>query len=139
MSQFEEKYKGVSIAKLAKAMVKLRDKHDKQKEAAALTWSEVDYLRFIAIPKALDSAGLESVKVPGVGRVGLRPDASCKTIDPIALVDWLKDHDHGDLAKPTVNSSSLKALIKELIREGEEIPGDDIIEFKPFEFAVITK
>lgn len=36
--------------------------------------------------------------------------------------DWLRGHEYGSLIKETVNSSSLSAVAKEMMQEGEELP-----------------
>ncbi len=136
---YQAKYEGFDVNKLAKAMVKTREAHDKQKEKTSEIWHEHDYLRMIAIPKMLESMNISSCAVKGVGKVGVRQDASCRTRNADALAEWLQSHDHGDIIKSAVNGSTLKALMKELLREGEELPDSDIVSFEPFEFAVITK
>lgn len=136
---YQAKYEGFDINKLAKAMKKTKEQHTKQKEKTAEIWHEHDYLRMIAIPKMLESMNLTSCAVKGVGKIGVRADASCRTVNPDALAEWLNENDHADIIKSAVNGSTLKALMKELLREGEPMPDSNIVSFEPFEFAVITK
>ena len=136
---FKEKYEGYQASDLAKKFVMLRDRHTELKEQAAVIWHEVDYLRFDAIPEALETENVESIKVKGVGRVGTRIEASCKTIDKALLRQWLLEHEAEELISEAINASSLKAFIAGRIRDGQDIPGSEIIEFKPFVVATVTK
>ncbi len=54
-------------------------------------------------------------------------------------MDWFRGHDLDDMIQEVINASTLKAFIREQIREGNEIPGDDLIEFSTYTVATITK
>lgn len=99
-----------------------------------------DTLRKVAIPDKLEDMGLDSVKVKGVGTVSKRFDAYCTVKGGMAheLQIWLQERGDGDLIKPFVNPSSLKAYMKELFDEGEEIP-EAYVNFSPYTKVVITK
>ena len=80
------------------------------------------------------------MKVEGVGRVGLTSDlyASIAPDQKGAAYEWLSDNGHGDVVQPTVNSSTLKALMKSIIKSGKEIPSE-LFKVTPFTRASITK
>ena len=136
---YQAKYEGFDINKLAKAMQKTKEKHSQAKDKASEIWHEHDYLRMIAIPKMLESMNISSCKVKGVGTIGTRADASCKTLNSDDLAEWLKTNDLGDIVKSAVNGSTLKAVMKQRLKDGESLPDSNIVSFEPFEFAVITK
>ena len=139
MKSFEEKYAGMKVAELGARYLALREAHQQLKDQAAVVWHEVDYLRFTAIPDGLEAENNESVKVEGVGRIGTRIESACKTIDKDALRDWLVANEAEDLISEAINASSLKAFISQRIRDGQPIPGSEIVEFKPFVVGTVTK
>lgn len=137
--EMKEKYEGLSLKQAAKKLQSLRIKHDKQKTAAAETWKEVDYLRLTLIPKLMDEIGTDNIRLEGIGRLSIRVEASCSTLDKEGLFNWLSENGHDELMSSTVNSSTLKAFVLNQIRDGEEIPNSDIIKFSTYEMATITK
>jgi hypothetical protein len=139
MTDFKEKYEGLDLAQLARKFKMLRDKHADLKDKAAEVWKEVDYLRLEVIPEKMQETDTETILIKNVGRLSTRVEASVKTNDKELLRDWLIEHDAEQLMSVTVNSSSLKAYIMNRIRGGEDIPGADILEFKPFTMATLTK
>lgn len=139
MIDYEYKYVGSTIADLAGAMKRLNEQHAEIKKQAAVVWAEYDYLRMQAIPKKMADMDIESVKIAGVGRLSIRQEAGCKTLNKGALMEWFREHDLADMIQEVVNASTLKAFVREQIREGGEIPGEDVIEFNPYDVASITK
>jgi len=139
MNDYKDAYKGAGIQQLGMSFNKLRIKHQALKDKAAEVWAEVDHLRFTAIPDKMNEEGIQTVTIKGVGRLSLRQEASCSTIDKAALFKWLEENDAADMMSNTVNSSTLKAFIVGRIREGESIPDDTIIKFGAYDMATITK
>lgn len=137
---YRKKYAKSKIHNLGAALAKLRRIHLAAADKNALVWAEVDYLRLTRIPELLDEMGITSVKLKGIGTLGTRFEASCKTEDKEALLKWLRKYGYEDLiSTDTVNSSTLKSFITNQIREKEKIPPASIVKFTPFEMAVITK
>ena len=131
-----DEYKDMSIAQLASHMKSVKEDLEVSKAHTSGLQKEWDTLRKIVIPEKLDEMGLDS----GVGTVSKRYDAYC-TIVPGAqdsLQIWLQERGDGDIVKPTVNSSTLKAHMKELFSEGEEIP-EAYVNFSPYTYVAITK
>lgn len=106
------------------------------KEAGAL----YDYLRLAAVPERFDQEGIANVKVDGVGRVQLAGDLYAGIIkgQEEQAFTFLDDNGRGDVVKKTVNSSSLKAILKGMITKGEEIPAE-LFKAEPFTRASIVK
>lgn len=104
----------------------------KKKELQA----EIDKLRLHEIPNEMSSRDTTSLKGEW-GRCTLTTDISVSVADQIRLQEWLKDNEFGDLIKETVNSSTLKAWVKEQLVAGTELPG--FINISPFSRAVLYK
>ena len=109
------------------------------KSAEAEAQKAFDKIRKQELPDLLEELGVESMRVKGIGTVSLATDAytSLKKENKPAGFKWLKDNGYGDVIKDDVNSSTMKALLKDLVRQGIEFP-DDIFTFTPFTYAKIT-
>jgi hypothetical protein len=57
--------------------------------------------------------------------------------DREALYKWLEEHGNESLITDTVNSSTLKAFVKKLIKEGKEVP--DMVNIHPYQQASLVK
>lgn len=99
-----------------------------------------DYLRLALVPERFEEDGISNMKVEGVGRVQLAGDLYAGIIkgNEERAFEWLGDNGRGDLVKQTVNSSSIKAVLKKMLTEGEEIPAD-LFKAEPFTRASIVK
>lgn len=99
-----------------------------------------DLVRIGIMPERMDEEGFDSMTVTGVGRVTLTADvfaSIAKGMKPLAF-EWLGDHGHGDLIQPTLNASSLKALAKRMLKDGDPLP-EDYFNVSPVTRASITK
>lgn len=110
-------------------------------EEVAAGWSKVyDHISTKVVPDRMADEGITNIKVEGIGRVELRPDIWTQTKDPVRLKAWLEEQGLGDIVVPTVNGSTLKALIREQMRkEDGSVPGEDIVSVTPYTRAVIVK
>jgi len=79
-----------------------------------------------ALIELMDANGATSTaKYDGVGYVSLGTPAlyaSCTKDNEEELFSFLKQQAREDLIKPTVNSRSLSAFVKEIISSGHEVP-----------------
>jgi len=135
-----DRYSKFSLADLAEAMRSVKTALDAAKIDQAAIQKEFDLLRLKVIPEKMDDEGMTSVKIKGIGRLTITGDMYAgiqKDMNKQAY-QWLTDNGHGDLIKDFVHSSTLKAFLKEQIKNGEEIP-DDLFKVTPFERASITK
>lgn len=133
-------YKAMSLTEKAVALRDLKADHADAKSSASALNGEIELLTKTLIPEEMDSMEVSSMNIKGVGRLGLRADAYCTV--PAAnkerLYEWLRDNDFEALISETVNSSTLKAFMKEQILEGNDVP-DEIVNFSPYTMATITK
>lgn len=139
-SAFEHKYSDFTTLDLIREMDSIRQAKERIEESLSGINKVYDYLRLTAIPKHFEADGISNMRVDGVGRVGLTSDlyASIAPDRKGAAYEWLADNGHGGAIQTTVNSSTLKALMKSIIKSGEEIPGD-LFKVTPFTRASITK
>lgn len=133
-------YSNSTLIGLIMAMHSVADSKGKAEEELKNINIHYDLLRIELIPAKMEEEGIENIKVEGVGRISLTGDmwVSVPAAHRDAFYDWLRGEGLGDLIKPTVNASTLKAMIKGRMQKGQEIP-DEIIKVTPFTRASITK
>lgn len=137
---FDEKYKGMTTLDLVRAMARVQaDKEDADEEAKQIG-KEFDYLRLKMIPARFEEEGIENLKVEGVGRVSLTGDmyVSILADNREKAYEFFRDIGKGSLITESINSSTLKAAVKSMIKSGEEVP-EELIKVTPFTRASITK
>lgn len=139
-SPFEEKYKGLATLDIIRAMDALRTKTGELSELKKAAEAEYDYLRLQLVPNRFEEEGIESLKVEGIGRVSLTGDmyVSILAANREAAYGYFRDIGKGSLITETINSSTLKAAVKAMIGNGEEVPAD-LVKVTPFTRASITK
>jgi hypothetical protein len=131
-------YTGLQAIELAKIQKTLDESLEVLKSQSADLQKRYDYVRQAALPTAMDNEGLEKFTADGVGTVYLASDMWVK-IQPGKnddMQNWLANTGHGDLIKPTVNSSSLKAALKQMMAKGEAVP-EELIKITPYTRACI--
>lgn len=124
------------VNRMQAAQAKKEDLEAQLKEANA----EFDVLRIELVPTLMEDQGVENVRYEGVGRVSLTADvfvSTNKSLQP-GLFAWFKKRKLGDLIQPTVNSSTLRAFVKDRIKAGKEIP-EEFLNVTPYTRASITK
>jgi hypothetical protein len=133
-------YDGMSLIELIKEMRRIQNEKDDVESDLKQYNKHFDFLRITKIPQVMEDEGIKNMNVEGVGRVSLTADmhVSVKAEMKEAFYLWLRDNGREDLIQPTVNSSTLKATVKNMVKKGEEIP-DDLLNVSPFTRASITK
>ncbi len=134
-----KKFDGMTLKELVGHMH--RGKLAKEKLEAELrdVNAYYDVLRLEKVPERAELDGVESAKFEGIGRLSFRHDLFLQTKNPSELNLWLRGHKLGDLIKQTVNSSTLKAFIKNRIKDGKELPPAELVKVTPVTMATITK
>lgn len=151
------------IPALAKLQLAAQACNEAGSAATSPAYSALEAVRKHVVPQAMENAGIETIRVVGVGTVSIRPDLFVSTIkgggvlapplndvgdvvsdapeDTWSLIDsheWLVREGHGALIQDTVNASSLKALIKKLIKDGTPVP-TELFKITPVSYSVILK
>lgn len=130
----------MKLQELARELSTLKSTKDKIEDELSAINKRIEILARQEIPEAMDEAGVQNVKFEGIGKIYLKGDvfASIPAESRDAAYEWLELTGRGSLIKPTVNSSSLKAAVKEWISQGEEIP-EELIKVTPYTQAVLTR
>lgn len=108
----------------------------KKVEMAAIR-EPLDFLRLKKIPDLMDALLITTTTFAGIGRLQKASDIYAKTVDKDASFQFLRDTGYEDMIKPAVNASSLKALLRRMLKEGIEIP--ECYKVDPFTRASIVK
>ena len=140
VSNQENNIKAMSIKDVAFLMKRFQDLDGLSKDIKAQFYKLFDFIRIGVLPDKMESEGYEGgLKITGLGRISLTSDvhASIPAENKNDAYLWLSDHGH-DLVTETVNASSLKALAKRLMRDGEPLP-EELFKITPFTRASITK
>lgn len=130
----------VKLTDAIKLMDNVRNIKDWINELSKFINIEYDMLRICIIPKRFESEGIgNSITVAGLGRCTLSGDINVSVLsaDKLKLFDYLKSIGSEDIISESVPPSTLKAVIKDLVIKGEEIP--EFIKVRPFTKAAITK
>lgn len=113
----------------------------KVKEAALK--AEKEKLRLIQeelLPAKMNEEGVSTVNVNGVGRFTV---TSVERVSVIGgkqpdLKAWLVENGYEGLIQDTINSSTLKAWVKERMQEGDEVP-TELLNMHSFDRVTLTK
>lgn len=91
------------------------------------------------IPQMLDDAGLDSVKVKGIGTVYLQGQIQVAVLsdNQPKLIEYMISEGHSDLVKETVHPGTLKSWVKERLDENLEVP--DFIQVRKYMAARLRK
>ena len=121
-----------NYAELAQEYRQVQAAQDRIAAAGKLMTRVNDMITKKVVPERLDNDGMQNVTIKGVGRWQVASDMYLNTPkdQKEALQGWLIDHGHGALIQETVNASSLKALIREMMKKDEPIP-EGIVNIEP--------
>lgn len=134
------KYDSMTLVQIIESMSTIQKAKERLEDELKLINKEFDFLRITKVPAKMEEDGVDRITVAGVGRVSLTADmhVSVKADMKDKFYEWLRDNGRGDLLQETVNASTLKAAVKGMYKNGEEIP-DDMLNVSPFTRASITK
>jgi hypothetical protein len=121
-------------------MSTLQNRKEALEDQLKIVNKEFDFLRITKIPTKMEEDGVDRINVTGIGRVSLTADmhVSVKADQKSEFFTWLRDNGRGDLLQENINPSTLKAAVKKMFREGEEVP-DALLNVSPFTRASITR
>jgi len=138
---FRDKHKGANLRTLVESMQEVQRRKENLEKDLANVNAEYDVLRFEAIPTKMEEDGVEKVAYEGIGRVSLTADlrVSCLKAQKPHLFAWLRKHKLKDLITEDINTSTLKAWVKDRIKGAKELPPSEIMSVTPITRASITK
>lgn len=137
---YRKLHEGKDLHLLVRTMKNVQQEKERIEDTLKHLNAEFDVLRFELVPERMENDGVERVSYEGIGRVSLTADVRVTMIAPAKakFFDWLKKHKLSDLIQPGVNSSTLKAWVKDRIKQGKEVPGE-YLNVTPITRASITK
>lgn len=131
IDQWYAKYKDMPYKELAERMVELKAKAGEADRTKKALDAEHDVIRLRVVPERFQKDGMTSLRLQGIGRLGLTSDAYC-TVIPGAKPDLLeylkKDPENALLVKEDINPSTLKSLVKGLAEEDIKSLGEADLE-----------
>lgn len=133
-------YDSLTVVELVTVMHKIQQNKDVLEAKLKEVNKHFDYLRITKIPTAMEDEGVNKITVTGIGRVSLTADmhVSIKAEQKESFYEWLRDNGRTDLIQENVNASTLKAAVKTMFKNGEEVP-EHLLNVSPFTRASITK
>ena len=126
-----------TIEGLARRVVRARKAYEEAKKESNQRWAEYVHLSRVEFPRMMEEMGLDSVRIKGLGTFRIREEMSVKTLDKQQLFEWLEQEGLADIVTETVNAGTLKAVIRERMREGESIP--DAVEIKTYQNTIFEE
>jgi len=111
-------------SELARHYSQVRDGYDALKERLARVDAEVNKLSYDIIPTTFTNRGIKSVKVEGVGNIGIGTRWNASMIRRDEGMDWLRANDAAGLIVETVNAQTLAGFARERAIEGKPLPTD---------------
>jgi hypothetical protein len=129
-------YVGLKSQELAQIQKTLDESLEALRAEASDIQKRFDYVRQVALPTAMENEGFEKFTADGIGTVYLASDMWLKVVSNPGLQEWLANNGHADLIKPTVNASSLKAAVKQMLTKGEAVP-ENLLKITPYTRACI--
>ena len=135
----QERHKSMTIVALAKELKLVKAELSMADDYKTVVQKIYDSLAKVTIPERMDEEEIDIIKIDGVGRVQKKADiyCSCPANNREALQEWLIDNGHGFLVQSTVNSSTLKAFVKEQMKAGNEVP-THLLNITPYQLASIV-
>jgi len=133
-------YDGMTLMELIREMRRVQMAKDETETELKKLNKHFDFLRITKVPQMMEDEGIRNLNVEGVGRVSLTADmhVSIKDGQKESFYEWLRDNGRSDLIQPNVNPSTLKATVKNMVKEGEVVP-EEMLNVSPFTRASITK
>jgi len=139
-TQKEVNYDLMSVTELARSLRDLRKELDDAAAAKTDLQKKYDYLSIEVIPDKMSEEDIRSMNIDGVGRLESSSDIRCSVpaANKEAMQQWLIEHGHKSMMSPTINASTLKAFVKEMIKNNGEWP-EDLLKVHHYSRAKIVK
>lgn len=135
-----DEYETQSLQQMAAKLKELKSKLEEIGKMKTEIQKAYDFLSIDILPDRMDEEGIETLKIKGVGRLQAQADIRCSmpSGNSEALKKWLKEHGHGSMISDVVNASTLKAFVREMMKEEKEWP-KDLLNVTPYSRATVIK
>lgn len=136
-----EQLAGKTVPELAQLLTEAKVAKEEADKVRKQANEYFDLLRLEIIPDKMEEIGVSSMRIKGLGTLSTTADAyvSVKSGMKEELHAWLIANGFESFITEQVNSSTLKAFVKEQDAKGNPIPDDSIINYTPFLRASVTK
>lgn len=135
-----QEYDNMKVFQLATHLRALKNLKDEIKALHTAVQDEYEFLSVNILPERMDDEGIETLKIKDVGRLQSASDIRCNVpaANREALQEWLIEAGFESMVRPDVNSSTLKAFVKECMANGNPYP-QELIKVTPFTRASVVK
>jgi len=135
-----ESWKGQTIPQLGARLAELKRALEASKAKNTMCQIMYDMLAIDVLPDRMEDEDIEVIKIKDVGRLQVKADirCSCPAANRDKLMAWLREHKQAALIANAVNAATLKAYVKESIKNGEDYP-HKILKIEPYSRASIVK
>ena len=96
-------------------------------------------LSYTAIPACFDAHGIQNIRLPGYGLVGLNRRWSCSIINKPVGHKYLIDHGQAGMIQQTVNAMTLGAWAREETEDKGREPPDDVFKTTVARYVSLTR
>ncbi len=96
-------------------------------------------LSYTRIPACFDAHGIQNIRLPGYGLVGLNRRWSCSILDKPKGHEYLRKHGQGGMIIETVNAMTLGAWAREETEEKGREPPDDVFKTTVARYVSLTR
>ena len=140
LKEYMDRLRALPVSEIIQEFAKAKKKLEAAKKVKTEWQKKYDAIRLNILPERLEEEDTSTVTVRGAGRVALQSDLyfSIPADSREEAFRWLRENGHGDIIKPTVNSSTGKAFAKECIKSGIQLP-EDLFKVTPYTRAQLTE
>jgi hypothetical protein len=96
-------------------------------------------LSYSRIPACFDAHGIQNIKLPGYGLVGLNRRWSCSILNKPQGHKYLRDHGQAGMIQETVNAMTLGAWAREETEDKGREPPDDVFKTTVARYVSLTR
>ena len=135
-----EEFEAMSVPELAGALRELKSRLEEVGRLKTEIQKSYDFLSMDVLPERMDEEGIQTLKIKDVGRLQMSSDIRCAVpaANRDAVKDWLTEHGHGSMVSETINASTLKAFVREMMKENKEYPAE-LLKVTPYSRATVVK
>ncbi len=135
-----DEYEQMSVSELAATLKNIKIRLEEATALKSQLQKSYDFLSIDILPERMDEDGIETLKIKDVGRLQMSSDIRCAVpaANREAVKEWLIEHGHESMVSETINSSTLKAFTREMMREGKEWP-EKLLKVTPYSRASVVK
>lgn len=139
-SYSRDEFDEMSVSELAAALRGLKNRLEEITALKSKIQKAHDFLSIDVLPDRMDEEGIQTLKIKDVGRLQMSSDIRCAV--PAAnrddVKDWLNNNGHGSMVSETINASTLKAFVREMMKENKEWPSH-LLKVTPYSRATVVK